>query len=78
MPADDAAPVALRGDSKQLLAESGLTAGWLIETLIERNPEFKKALGGGTVEQVCTLYCLYMRVECFQKLTNYLGRYKRH
>lgn len=44
----------LQGDPDAQLAESGLTSGWLIDTLLKCNPEFKKALGGGKVVDLDT------------------------
>ncbi|KAH7684729.1 hypothetical protein AAVH_40763, partial [Aphelenchoides avenae] len=42
----------LQGSPKAPLAESGLTAGWLVETLLKCNAEFKVALGDGKVAEV--------------------------
>lgn len=41
---------ALKTDSQ--LSDSGLTASWLLDTLWERCPEFREALGSGTVHEV--------------------------
>ncbi|KAH7709613.1 calcium/calmodulin-dependent protein kinase type 1, partial [Aphelenchoides avenae] len=54
MPVDDASFFVRREESKAQLAESGLTANWLVETLLKRSPEFKHALGDGRVEKVVT------------------------
>lgn len=42
----------LQGDPEAPLAESGLTLGWLVETLLKCNPEFTTTLGMGHVLEV--------------------------
>lgn len=39
-------------DPRTTLAGTDLTIGWLVDTLLERNPEFKQALGSGKVVEV--------------------------
>lgn len=56
---------AFSGDHGTKLADSGLTAGWLFETLLNNSWEFHDALGSGNVEEVrCSLhpcqFCLGM------------------
>ncbi|KAH7717262.1 Protein C04F6.7 [Aphelenchoides avenae] len=43
---------AFSGDHGTKLADSGLTAGWLFETLLNNSWEFHDALGSGNVEEI--------------------------
>ncbi|KAH7717277.1 calcium/calmodulin-dependent protein kinase type 1 [Aphelenchoides avenae] len=54
MTVDVAVANILQGSPNAPLAESGLTAGWLVQTLLNFNQEFKQVLGDGKVEETDT------------------------